>query len=365
MLRKTLFTTLFGLVCASAVTAQPVIVSVDGEWENGTTIVLQGTFGAKTTSAPRLWDTLDNQAGYASRGVAHGDIVPSTSGDWGEPACPDCPWDINQPDWTSPMRFWAEDHRVDGRPFYRVERKGYFRMNDFGDADPDRFYMSWWFRTSAPDLADGSNKFVRLWADTERPEGSMSWTGMHFTYTPDANHDGVNDAGDSHVTEWGGWGGGRNTWHHMELIYDGSGDIQHGYGKVTLRRDGQTLHQADDAYGMLPWNRLYVFGFDASVSTTFAGETFDFSEIYIDTSLARVVAADASTWGASSHFEMQVPTSWASDRIEAVSNVGTFGPGQDVWLYVFDEDGLVNPVGYPLTAPDPGPPGQPGQPVIE
>lgn len=365
MVRKDVFSLIVCLLAASPALAQPRIDRIEGNWAPGSTITLFGQFPTKSTAQPLRWDTLDNQPGYESRSVGHGNIIPSTSGDWGIAPCPDCPWDINQPDWSSPMRYWDQDHRTSARPFYRVEEKGWFRLDDLGDSSPNQIYMSWWFRTSAPDLTLGSNKLVRLWADTERAEGSMSWTGMHFTYTPDANHDGVNDAGDTHDIIWGSWGGSQDSWHHLELIYDGTGDVNHGFGSVRIVRDGRVVHEAHDAYGIMPWNRLYVFGFDASVSSNFTGETFDFSEIYIDTSLSRVVAANAPRYRDATHMEMQIPVSWTEDHIELTSNIGSFGSLEDVWIYVFDQEGLVNEVGFSLTAPDAGPPGQPGQPVIQ
>ncbi len=355
------------LITATTVIAQPIVQSVTGDFTDGTTIAIEGMgFGTKPTQQPYLWDTLSNQSGYVDRELQHGDIIPSTQGDWGLSPCPDCPWDVNQPNWTSPMRYWDQNHRVPGRPFYRVERKGYFRMSDWGDTLPDRVYLNWWFRTSAPDLTVGSNKFVRLWADTERPEGSVSWTGMHLTYTADANHDGVNDGGEGHVTTWGNWGGSSGSWHNLEMVYDGQGDIQHGYGTLRIYRDGRLVHAVNDAFGELPWNRLYVFGFDASVGEPFAGETFDFSDIYIDTSLARVVVGNAAQYANVTHQEVQIPQSWNTDSINVTVNSGSFAPSEDLWLFVFDVDGEVNPVGHSVTTPDipdDGPPGMPGQPV--
>ena len=352
------------LVCVSSIMAQPVIYSIDGEISTGDTLVVSGTgFGDKTgQDSPLLWDTLSNQPGYIDRGVSHGDIIPSTEGDWDLSPCPDCPWDVNQPDWALPMKYWNEDNRVADRPHYRVVRKGFFRKHDLGDDDPKQIYLNWWFRTSAPDLSVGSNKFVRLWADNDRPEGSLSWTGMHMTYTADADHDGINDGGDGHVVDWGGWGGSSGTWHNLELIYDGRGDIEHGYGHLRLYRDGVLVNSADDAFGELPWNRLFVFGFDASVGENFDGETFDFSEIYLDASLARIVIGNAPTYSQVTHKEIQIPTSWNDEGASIIVNTGSFLPGEDLWLFAFDENGNVSSSGYPLTLPDSGPPGTPGQP---
>lgn len=351
------------MIWSTAAMSQPVIFAVDGEIAEGDTLLISGTgFGDKTGQTPLLWDTLSNQPGYVARDVQQGDIIPSTEGDWGLSPCSDCPWDVNQPDFSSPMRYWNQDNRVNGRPFYRVERKGFFRKFDLGDEDPDQIYLNWWFRTSAPDLTVGSNKLVRLWADTEREDGSVSWTGMHMTYTADANHDGVNDNGVSHVVEWGALGGSSGTWHNLELMYDGRGDIQHGYGHLRLYRDGILIHAVDDAFGVLPWNRLFVFGFDASVSENFIGETFDYSEIYMDSSLARIIIGNAPNFGDVTHKEIQIPTSWQSEEVSVVLNTGSFLPGEDLWLFAFDEDGNVTSNGYPLTLPDSGPPSQPGQP---
>ncbi len=363
LIRYAVFSLLI-IFSASIVSAQPVISQVDGEWENNAILTINGVFNQKINAEPLLWDTLENQSSYSNLNLSHDDIIPSKSGDWGIESCEECPWYSNQPDWSSPMKYWDQNHRTLNRPFYRVVRKGWFRMNDLGDESPDQFYLSWWFRTSAEDLTDGSNKFVRLWADSERAEGSMSWTGMHMTYTSDSNHDGINDGGDGHGgIDWGSWGGQTGEWHHMELIYDGSGDIQNGYGQVQLIRNGHIIHDIYDAFGELPWNRLFVFGFDASSGSTFEGETFDFSEIYIDTNISRVIAGNASNISEVTHMELQIPITWNENQIEVMSNYGSFEPDEDVWLYVYDNEGNVNTSGFFLGGDEMSSPGLPGQPI--
>jgi hypothetical protein len=51
---------------------------------------------------------------------------------------------------------------------------------------------------------------------------------------------------------------------------------------------------------------------------------------------------NASTYAASTRFEMQVPTSWADGSIELKANQGAFPGGTDAYLYVIDSGGAVS-----------------------
>ncbi len=77
-------------------------------------------------------------------------------------------------------------------------------------------------------------------------------------------------------------------------------------------------------------------------------DEFFYDNIYIDKSIARIEIGNASTYGASTRREIQVPTSWGS-TIQFTANKGGFSSGQTVYLYVIDSNGNVNSSGYPVT----------------
>jgi hypothetical protein len=75
-----------------------------------------------------------------------------------------------------------------------------------------------------------------------------------------------------------------------------------------------------------------------------------YNSVYIDTTWARVVIADAPTLAASTRREMQIPQAWSDRSISVVLNRGAFSSLSDagLYLYVFDASGNVNTNGYPL-----------------
>jgi hypothetical protein len=82
---------------------------------------------------------------------------------------------------------------------------------------------------------------------------------------------------------------------------------------------------------------------------------------------ARVELGNAATLAASTHREIQKPTSWADGSITFTLNRGSFGATDSVYLYVIDSTGSVNASGYPITFGDEGgeePPPDTTAPII-
>ena len=59
-----------------------------------------------------------------------------------------------------------------------------------------------------------------------------------------------------------------------------------------------------------------------------------FDDIYIDTSLARVVLADKPALSEATIIENQIPTAWSDGSITATVNLGKFTQGQTAYLFV-------------------------------
>lgn len=83
-----------------------------------------------------------------------------------------------------------------------------------------------------------------------------------------------------------------------------------------------------------------------------------FADLYMDTSRARVVLANNADYNQATVFEPQVPSAWSASRIDVTTNLGRISSGAQGYLFVFDENGVRNSVGYPLAggAPAPNPP---------
>jgi hypothetical protein len=76
--------------------------------------------------------------------------------------------------------------------------------------------------------------------------------------------------------------------------------------------------------------------------------TLYYDNIYIDNSFARVEIGDADTYDNCTHREIQIPVTWETGHISLKVNPGSFNLNDNVFLYVFDESGVVNAKGYPI-----------------
>jgi hypothetical protein len=84
-------------------------------------------------------------------------------------------------------------------------------------------------------------------------------------------------------------------------------------------------------------------------------------DVYIDTTLARVVLGDSDTYNNCTMIEPQPPTWWSTSSISVTVNLGSLGDTQGglLYLYVFDRDNNHNSVGYPIPFTGVTPPGKP------
>ena len=75
-----------------------------------------------------------------------------------------------------------------------------------------------------------------------------------------------------------------------------------------------------------------------------------YDDIYVDTTLARVVLAEQPTLSDASIVEVQIPSAWSDSSITATVNLGKFAPGQTAYLFVVDASGAASTTGVAVTA---------------
>jgi hypothetical protein len=151
---------------------------------------------------------------------------------------------------------------------------------------------------------------------------TFSWTQMHNYAVPGAQ------------TYWQGAVAPPNQWTFFEAWFDAPA------GRWTLRTNGVPVTN-NVVYSNISLNMLWKIGWDSG-GTSPIPITFWMDDIYVDSSFARVMLGNASTYAASTRFEMQVPTSWADGSIELKANQGAFPGGTDAYLYVIDSGGAVS-----------------------
>jgi len=77
--------------------------------------------------------------------------------------------------------------------------------------------------------------------------------------------------------------------------------------------------------------------------------TFRISEVYQDSSVQRVVVADAETLEEASHYELQRPTEWSDGRLRFALNDGQLPTDEQLYVFVFDDQGQANQQGHPIS----------------
>jgi hypothetical protein len=104
--------------------------------------------------------------------------------------------------------------------------------------------------------------------------------------------------------------------------------------------DGGVLRNSGDGLYYTCNNGKYSAGSSSVVKPSM---DWFWSEVYIDTTQARVEIGNASTWDACTHREIQIPKTWSDSAITATVNQGTFKNGEAAYVFVVDANGNVSP----------------------
>ncbi|NUO50543.1 MAG: hypothetical protein HOV80_16935 [Polyangiaceae bacterium] len=215
---------------------------------------------------------------------------------------------------------------------------------DFNGAG-DQLYTSFKFMMP-PDTQSG--KLWRMWADDPQNDIFLS-SGCSDYYLRGASECGASSCAGAE-TEWGeGPELTAGTWHRVEVWADAT------TGTFTTWIDGQVAWSKDNWLA----TSLSLDGHTIDFPNMIDDETrdpdcpplgsYNYDDIYVDFTQARVELGDMPTWSASTLKEVQIPTSWADGSVEVRVSTGPFADGKTVYAYVVAADGSVNEMGYPIT----------------
>lgn len=158
-------------------------------------------------------------------------------------------------------------------------------------------------------------------------------------------------------TSWQKW--------EVELDYSDSNDFRNVYinNAIVNWADGCDINDTFDGVSIGTywcyedgyWNDN---GTERAVSCTSSQNYRDthyntfryYDDIYVDTTLARVILADNSTYSDALIIEPQIPSEWDSNgnSITCTVNLGKLPDSGTVYLFVFDADNNHNHTGYPV-----------------
>ncbi|MDR7420718.1 MAG: hypothetical protein QN178_17620, partial [Armatimonadota bacterium] len=148
------------------------------------------------------------------------------------------------------------------------------------------------------------------------------------------------------------------SWHLIQVEFAENSGVDRADGRLRLWIDGQiyddtrTLVTNIGTDGPAVNKRPFIIGLfdswppsDAPVANMFGY----YADIYVDNTFARVEIGDAPRYDDCTHREIQYPLSWDPGAISIRVNQGAFAAGQAAYVFVVDDGGRVNPVGFPIT----------------
>jgi hypothetical protein len=330
--------------------AQPVLSSVIGTIAHGQTVTIQGSaFGAKPTAAPLAWE--DFAGGTLKALTARGSPSLTLA---------------NADNLRTP--FSIRNARCD----FKQGGGGCFFSYDA--AVSSRWFVQYWVKL-APNWQWGTTtynggndgmanvKFVRFF-----PTGSRNYSNVGYAFHGFAGNQTLrfveNGASTYRPIDL-------NTlltpgsWHLIQVEFGENSGVDRADGRLRLWIDGQlyddtrTLVTNVGTDGPAVNKRPFIIGLydswppsDAPVANMFGY----YADIYVDNTFARVEIGDAPRYDDCTHREIQYPLSWGAGSIAIRVNQGAFAAGRTAYLFVVDDSGRVNPVGFPITFGGPAPP---------
>jgi hypothetical protein len=344
---------------AQAVSA-PVVEHVSGALNHGGLITILGSgFGTKAKAAPLVWDD--------ATGV---DVSEKWSGAWPNTIGP------YNTAYHTPMRNIGLPHNHDTRyiagdhysPTVATAVPGgaygggnVVVFKDINLPRPFHIYASWYQRLDNAWTFGASNN-IKTFAYSvccspyQLPNDWFTGYGPpHPTSSSDSGSQwGIGDDGKSIISpdlnghnSW--WGHAVNPaagkWSKVEVAVkvtdQNGGYIQvHENGKLVINYAGPTDKYPGTArtIGIGGWSLI-----KAPHNWRY------FADIYLDTSLSRIVLANNAVLSQATIVENQIPSSWSDTVITATVNLGQFQAGESAYLFVVDSNGTPSASGLHLT----------------
>ncbi|MFO7653428.1 MAG: hypothetical protein R6X25_06365 [Candidatus Krumholzibacteriia bacterium] len=324
--------------------AQPNVDSYDPVILDGQTFTIVGSnFGTKSNPAPVLWDNFD-------AGVL-GQRINRDSSTWHYGG-------TNSPE--DQVR-WDNRNLRNGRGLNAGVKIGNLReiiyLQDLNIRPNEKaFFSFWWASDFDPTLAD----HYKVWRICDGPIDVDTYPDITTTWTTGEMKLSCRNGGSAVIWQETGCSetqrisglpvpGPGYQWQNVQVqLQVNSRGVCNGVLKVYMDGVEQfswdfvqwMSDETDDSLDMF-WLGNYV----KDGAAEWVHSWFD--DVYVDKSWARVEIGDDLVYANCSQREMQIPTSWSSGQITCNANRGSFPPGQRLFLFVVDANGVPS-AGVPL-----------------
>lgn len=311
--------------------ARPSITNVTGTMDDGSQITISGSsFGSKSKASPLVWDDFESGSNGAKVGTNSAAVGR---------------WDVGAG--SELVEYSSAQPHAGRMSSFHDFRKNY-NINLSKNLDFTKLYLDYWMYVDYEDAKSRNFKPWRLYGDNDNMQLNYVWL-CNGQLMPIGHQPSLN------ISEWSGSTYSDRKWYHVQLTFKHSdpnvsnGTIRH---LINNQVHGYNSSNVVTRINSRPFNQIRIGHYWATTAQegcqSNSGARIYTDNVYIDTSWARVIIADASTLSNAKHTEMLIPTSWNSSQIQATFNSGSFASGSTVYVFVVDENDAASAQGYPV-----------------
>jgi hypothetical protein len=336
------------LLVGSQALAQPEITGTSGNLIYKSTLTITGIgFGIKEPASPISWDDFENQ--IIGQTVANS--VPIIGTNWtliqGKPGTDAIVFDTVQ------IHSGEKSVRID----WQNESINAFGWSNKGPYN--RLYISYWrYQTGSYEQGTNNHKQFYVYGNGNDtlghsdlpqfinfiPAWGYNWGFMNnqaecggSTHYSDLSYDSTKD-------RWNRW----EFWIVLNTVNTTDGIVKEWVSGVLKLESSNYKHRCDGQVGQWDDFRLgHMFQGPGSGAPEALKQAW-FDDVYIDITQSRVEICSGKTWVNRNHSEIQLPCAWTDNSIQVTINEGSFNPGDTAYLYVVNQDGIANEIGYPV-----------------
>jgi hypothetical protein len=316
-------------------TSSPLINSVGGTFNHGNYVTISGSgFGTKSPAKPVIWAPFEGGSAEADTSLSSGTLTTKYQIDTSNQYNSRSKYNVSNIAKTDGVKT-AADLRTyinSGKFFAFARRK--FPAKLFENVSNFKTFWAW---PNLPGCTGNSKPMVNTIFDYMNSK-------MNVTYQGGAGAPGggqILPIGP--VIDDGSW----VTWE----IQEKKGTVDNYDGNLKWWENAKLKVNSNvlNVTSTYPTDTYCAILFQDFWTETVSGKSYlnnvkDYlDDVYMDSTWARVMIGNASTFEACTKREPLIPTAWSTTAITAYFNQGSFPNGSKVYLFVVDSNGKVSP----------------------
>ncbi|GEM_PF-3126097 len=341
-----------GITCALFFSSTPLVAAPliqQATISSGTITIAGSSFGAKATARPLVFDTFDKGSNGANISGNAPTITTLNSGSW--------KWDSVSAGGTAVPTYSTTNQRPGSTA------NALAHMNDAQwnkslsiDTQQSEYFASWWayYDHYAGGVSRNTKPWVMYGNNQDEPHSYSGWGDLSDSSLRSAIADSnYNDPNTSYGSP--GTPNFYSKWFKIEVyLKQSSPNVQNGIYKVWITEPGQPRKLALNRDPVITrsisgvWSQFTFLGAYCDSDPSDRKYKIYADDFYFDNTQARVELGNAPTYETSTLREVQPANSWTATSVSTIINKGSLSYGT-VYVYVIDNNGLVNSTGYPIT----------------